>query len=87
MVARQRSCLDFGLHVHFFSPFEGVSGPNRTAGRQVLPNDSVVVAGHPSGLDARLDFHWLSPFSKLLRFFPLSLTAQNNGRFNHPRVK
>ena len=66
MVARQRSCLDFGLHVHFFSPFVGVSGPNRTAGRQVLTNENVVVAGHPSGLYARFHFHDLLPFLELL---------------------
>jgi hypothetical protein len=29
----------------------------------------------------------LAPFSKLLRFFPLSLTAQNGGRSNHLRMK
>jgi hypothetical protein len=52
-----------------------------------LTDKRVVVGRQLSSFHARLDVHGVSPFPKLLRFFPLSLTAQNNDGFNHPRVK
>src|SRR5216684_1936160 len=61
VVRRERSSLDFGLHVHGDSPFLEFGTRNKLHATG-LTNDGVVVRCELSGLDLRFHVHGYSPF-------------------------